>query len=70
MTDRINAFLVVLDEELREDDAENTITALKQIKGVIGVEKAVENSSLMIAKMQIRNEMTAKLLEVLYPKED
>ena len=34
MTDRFKGFLITLEKEIREDDAENIITALKMIKGV------------------------------------
>jgi hypothetical protein len=71
MTDRINAFLVILEKGIREDDAESTIGALNQIKGVAGVEKCPESgSSLLIARTQIRNELTKQLISVLYPKEE
>ena len=43
MTDRINAFIVILDRDIREDDAEDTITALKQIKGVLSVKPKLFN---------------------------
>ncbi len=38
MTDRYAGFVVVLDEDVREDDAQATINAIRQIKGVLGVE--------------------------------
>jgi hypothetical protein len=34
MTDRYKGFLVTLDKEIRTDDAEHILTALKMIKGV------------------------------------
>jgi hypothetical protein len=69
MTDRINAFIVILDRDIREDDAEDTITALKQIKGVISVKPHVKNMSDSIALEQVRLELTEKLWRVLHPKE-
>lgn len=37
MTDRFKGFLVTLDDEIREDDAEAILTALRMIKGVFMV---------------------------------
>ncbi len=41
MTDRFKGFLVTLDEEIREDDAEQILTALKMVKGVFSVKPYV-----------------------------
>lgn len=38
MTDRINAFVVVLENDLHAEYIENIVTALTQIKGVLSVE--------------------------------
>lgn len=43
MTARLKGFKIALAEDIREDDAEHIITALKMIKGVIGV-TPLENS--------------------------
>lgn len=41
MTDRFHAFTVVLDRDIREDDAEPIVAAIKMIKGVQSVEPHV-----------------------------
>jgi hypothetical protein len=69
MTDRINAFIVILDRDIREDDAEDTLTALKQIKGVMSVKPHVANFSDAIAQDRVRQELGMKLWRILYPKE-
>ncbi len=38
MTDRYTGFIVTLEHDMREDDAESTIEAIRHIKGVVGVE--------------------------------
>lgn len=39
MTDRYSAFIVMLDRDIREDDAEEGIlTALRMLKGVVSVQ--------------------------------
>jgi len=45
MTERYQGFVVVLDEEMREDDAECTINAIRQIKGVIKVSPVTDDNS-------------------------
>jgi hypothetical protein len=43
MTDRITAYLVTLEEPIREDDAEVTLAAIQQIKGVLTVQPVVRD---------------------------
>lgn len=49
MTDRHAAYLVTLDHGIREDDAEEIITALKMIKHVIKVEPVPDDQTVGIA---------------------
>jgi hypothetical protein len=41
MTDRLKGVLVTFDREIRDDDAESILTALKMIKGVLSVDPYV-----------------------------
>jgi hypothetical protein len=69
MTNRHSAYLVILEHDMREDDAQATVTALGQIKGVLSVGPYVaENLAIDIAESRVRNELSQKLFEVLYPK--
>lgn len=69
MTDRHSAYLVILDHDIREDDAQATVTALSQIKGVLSVGPYVaENLAIDIAESRVRSELSQKLFEVLHPK--
>jgi hypothetical protein len=65
MTDRINGFWVAPAEDTRIDDAEATIAAVLQIKGVIRVEPNVADSEDWLARTRVRYELHARLLEVL-----
>lgn len=67
MTDRHNAYIVVLEQDIRSDDAEATIAALKQIKGVLSVKPNVSNPDEHIAEMRVRNDLHRQLLEVIWP---
>lgn len=63
MTDRHAGYIVVLAEDIREDDAEPTLAALRQIKGVLSVEPLVANPELHSAEQRIRHEYQMKLYE-------
>lgn len=69
MSNRTNAFLVVLDEPTHEDDAEPILAAIRQLRGVISV-APVESDCLTerIAEARVRRELGEKLFAVLYPK--
>ena len=68
MTDRYNAFLVILEHDIRSDDAEATINAIRQIKGVLNVQPHVADFDEAIAESRIRNELHKKLFRVIYPE--
>ena len=70
MTDRFNAFIVVLAKDIREDDAQATIKAIKQIKGVLRVTPHTAGIHETIAETRVRTELGNKLWEVLYEKEE
>lgn len=68
MTDRINALTVVLDVDIRSDDAEPIIAAIQQIRRVLSVTANVSSLDDHIARSRVRQELTDKLWEVLHPK--
>ena len=61
MTDRHAAYIVILDDGIREDDAEATITALGMVKGVTTVEPVVASYDQHIAKARMKEEVVGKL---------
>ena len=67
MTDRINAFVVILETDLRTDDAEATVSALRQIRGVLSVEPHVSRLEDFVAQERARQALASKLWDVLYP---
>ena len=67
MTDRHNAYVVVLKEDIRSDDAKATIAAIKQIKGVLSVTPNVAGIDEHVAEMRVRNDLARKLWDVLHP---
>lgn len=65
MTDRINALTVVLEEDVRVDDAEALISAIRHIRGVRSVRKHVASMEDHIALERARSDLARKLWEVL-----
>lgn len=68
MTDRINAVVVVLEEDTRIDDAEDLLTAIRQLRGVISVTPNVATVEDHIAHGRARRELYLQLLDVVDPK--
>lgn len=68
MTDRIHSLTVVLENDIRIDDAESLISAIKQLRLVIAVEPNVSDPSSVMATVRARDELSKKLWDVLYAK--
>lgn len=65
MTNRYFALTVLLDVDMREDDAEAVINAIWMIKHVQAVEAHVANSETWAAEKRVRRNLERKLWEVL-----
>jgi hypothetical protein len=68
VTDRLKGFVVVLDQDLREDDAEATLTAIRQLRHVIAVEPVKAGTDDAFAEERVRYELGRRLLEVVFPE--
>lgn len=68
MTDRFNALTVVLDKEIREDDAQAIISAISQLRGVASVQGNVADMNSHIAKEQALYKLRGEIMDVLYPQ--
>lgn len=68
MTERLNGVIVTFNKEIRVDDAEAVLNAIKMVKGVLSV-KPIPNSNYEqhIAEERVRRELTDKLFKVLHP---
>lgn len=70
MTDRYNALVVFLDHDIRSDDAQPLIDAIKQLRGVLEVQPHVGGTlEDDLAYSRVRREMVEKLWQVLHGKE-
>lgn len=67
MTDRYMAFTVTLDQDIRTDDAEAIINAIKMVKHVRNVTPHVANWEFHTAVDRARQDLGEKLWKVLYP---
>ena len=68
MSDRINALVVTLNRDLPLDEAESLIQAIRQFAGVIGVSGNVAQIGEEIVRQRVRDELTTRMWDVLYPK--
>lgn len=68
MTDRHAGYIVVLEKDIREDDAEDIITAIGMIRGVLKCKPMVADPMNYIAEQRARHELHMKWLEVVYPE--
>ena len=66
MTDRTISFLVTLDKEYREDDAEFIINAIKMIKGVLAVDINVFSSNDYMIRQSIKNQLKKDIYETIW----
>lgn len=69
MSDRCRSLTVVLDTNMRVDDAERIMAAIGALKCVISVKANVSDLTEHIAIETTRRELGEKLWAVLYPKE-
>lgn len=56
---------VAFESDVREDDAESLLGAIRQLRGVIGVESSVADPADWIANKRIRRELREKLFALL-----
>jgi hypothetical protein len=68
MTDKYYALTVVLEKDIRKDDAEQIINAIRMIKYVLDVKGNVSNPDTWMAESRARRELGDKLFNVIYPK--
>lgn len=65
MSDHYYAYTVVLERDVRDDDAEHITHALKMIKGVASVKPHVADTALMAATMRAKSSFRDKLYELV-----
>jgi len=66
MTDRHAGYVVTLETDLRDDEAQATIAAILQIKGVLSVSAVIADPGIMIAKARAENDFRDKLIATFF----
>ena len=67
MTDRYHTLTVVLDKDMRDDDAEGLIQAIGWMRGVLKCTGKVADLDSHMAEERARRELGQNLWEILYP---
>ena len=65
VSERHAGYVVTLDADLHEDDAEQVLTALRMIRGVVSVVPVQGSIETAVGEERARYELRAKLLEAL-----
>lgn len=64
MTDRHSGYIVVLAEDIREDDAEGILNALRMVKGVISVTPVIADYGQAVARERRDDKWRDALLDL------
>ena len=68
MTTRHAGYVVTLKQDVREDDAEAIVSAIKLLAPVLTVKPVEASYEIDIATERVRSELGARLWDVLYPR--
>jgi hypothetical protein len=64
MTDRIHALVVVLDHDIRSDDIEPVIAAIKMIRCVADVKMEVADLETYAARARVREDLRDRMWKI------
>mgnify|MGYP001585151043 CR=1 FL=1 len=67
MTYRYFALTVILEKDIREDDAEPIIEAIKMLKGVLNVNGNISSPDTWMAEERARMDIGIQLMDIVYP---
>ena len=65
MSSSYHSFCVVLEKDVKDEDADRIESAIRMIKGVIDVKRNVSDASDYVAAFRAKHEIAQKVLEVL-----
>ena len=65
MTDRYLTLTVALEKPIRDDDAQATIDAIKQLRGVVAVTGNVADMTDWAAEQRVKQELMGKIWKLL-----
>ena len=67
MTNRFHTLTVVLENDIRDDDAASLIAAIHQMRGVLTVTGVVADYESHMAEARAKADLGAKIWDVIYP---
>lgn len=67
MTTRLKGVLVTFEDDIREDDAEHRLNAIRQIRGVLSVEPVPADVDDHMARERVRYELWSKVRDIFFP---
>lgn len=65
MTDRVKGFVVTLEQDVRIDDIEPMLQAIRFMRGVANVEPSISDSSDWINQQRIKSELRGKMYKFI-----
>ncbi len=65
MTDIVKGFTITLEKDIREDDVEYILNAIKMIRGVADVEPSIVGSDDIMNRSRIRHELREKFYKFI-----
>jgi hypothetical protein len=68
MTDRLKGVTVTFNADIRDDDAEYIINAIKMIKGVLDVTPSISTGDDYMNRIRIQSEMEKRIFDALRSK--
>ena len=68
MTNRHSGYVVVLEKDIREDDAESIINAIRMVKGVLDVKPVIGGADVLIAQVRAESAFRDKLVDTFFPQ--
>jgi hypothetical protein len=66
MTDRLKGVMVVFDRDIREDDAQEIINAIKMVRGVLSVKKSVANHDDWMNRERVEAEYRQRVWDAIF----
>jgi hypothetical protein len=68
VSDRFHSLTVVLEQDIRDDDAESLMDGIRMMRGVLWVTGEVACPVSCMAEERARADLGKKLLAIVYPK--
>lgn len=68
MSSRVAGFVVTLDRDVKDEDRDAVLTALRMVKGVLSVKPVEASCDLHIAQERASREWQQKIADLLWPK--